>query len=51
MTQPSQEIPDSSIAVFIDFENFALGFQRSRKKFEIQKVLERLLEKGKIIVK
>jgi uncharacterized protein (TIGR00288 family) len=43
--------PDSSIAVFIDFENFALGFERSRKKFEIQKVLERLLEKGKIIVK
>src|SRR3954464_2371030 len=42
---------DSSIAVFIDFENFALGFERSRKKFEIQKVLERLLEKGKIIVK
>ncbi|HEV3025927.1 MAG TPA: NYN domain-containing protein [Planctomycetota bacterium] len=43
--------PDSSIAVFIDFENFALGFEHSRKKFEIQKVLERLLEKGKIIVK
>ena len=43
--------PESSIAVFIDFENFALGFEHSRKKFEIQKVLERLLEKGKIIVK
>jgi uncharacterized protein (TIGR00288 family) len=42
---------ESSIAVFIDFENFALGFERSRKRFEIQKVLERLLEKGKIIVK
>jgi uncharacterized protein (TIGR00288 family) len=42
---------ESSIAVFIDFENFALGFERSRKKFDIQKVLERLLEKGKIIVK
>jgi len=42
---------ESSIAVFIDFENFALGFERSRKKFEVQKVLERLLEKGKIIVK
>ncbi|HEX5038359.1 MAG TPA: NYN domain-containing protein [bacterium] len=47
MTQSTE----SSIAVFIDFENFALGFERSRKKFEIQKVLERLLEKGKIIVK
>ena len=42
---------ESAIAVFIDFENFALGFERSRKKFEIQKVIERLLEKGKIIVK
>jgi uncharacterized protein (TIGR00288 family) len=42
---------EHSIAVFIDFENFALGFERSRKKFEIHKVLERLLEKGKIIVK
>src|SRR4030095_15496565 len=42
---------ESAIAVFIDFENFALGFERSRKKFEIQKVLDRLLEKGKIIVK
>jgi len=44
-------LPESSIAVYIDFENFALGFERSRKRFEIQKVLERLLEKGKIIVK
>jgi uncharacterized protein (TIGR00288 family) len=42
---------ESSIAVFIDFENFALGFEHSKKRFEIQKVLERLLEKGKIIVK
>jgi len=42
---------ESAIAVYIDFENFALGFERSRKRFEIQKVLERLLEKGKIIVK
>ncbi len=41
----------SSIAVFIDFENFALGMEHSRKKFDIQKVLERLLEKGKILVK
>lgn len=49
--QPSNGAHESSIAVFIDFENFALGFERSRKRFEIQKVLERLLEKGKIIVK
>lgn len=41
------------IAVFIDFENLALGFEQSRtkKRFEIHKVLERLLEKGKVLVK
>ena len=42
---------ESSIAVFVDFENFALGFERSRKRFDITKALNRLLEKGKIIVK
>ncbi len=42
---------ESSIAVYIDFENFALGFERSRKRFEIHKILDRLLEKGKVIVK
>jgi uncharacterized protein (TIGR00288 family) len=52
MTQSTNGRPvESSIAVFIDFENFALGFEHSRRKFDIQKVLERLLEKGKIIVK
>lgn len=40
-----------SMAVFIDFENLALGFKNSRKKFQVNLVLERLLEKGKIIVK
>ena len=40
------------LAVFIDFENIALGLRGSRHKtFDIQKVLERLLEKGKVIVK
>jgi uncharacterized protein (TIGR00288 family) len=51
MTQSPSNGHESAIAVFIDFENFALGFEHSRKKFEIQKVLDRLLEKGKIIVK
>jgi len=51
MTQSSTNGNESAIAVFIDFENFALGFEHSRKKFEIVKVLDRLLEKGKIIVK
>ncbi len=39
-----------TLAVFVDFENLALGFH-GRKKFEITKVLGRLVEKGKIIVK
>jgi len=43
---------EHTLAVFIDFENLALGFKGKRdKRFEIQKVLERLVEKGKLIVK
>ena len=46
-------MPDGerSLAVFIDFENLALGFQGRRDRFEIQRVLERLVEKGKIVAK
>jgi uncharacterized protein (TIGR00288 family) len=43
---------EHTLAVFIDFENIALGFKAKKdKRFEIQKVLGRLVEKGKIIVK
>jgi uncharacterized protein (TIGR00288 family) len=43
---------ERNLAVFVDLENLAMGFQHQRKaKFEIQKVLERLVEKGKLIVK
>src|SRR6516165_10948065 len=43
---------ERSLAMFVDLENLAMGFQNSRKtRFEIQKVLERLVEKGKLIVK
>ena len=43
---------ERSLAVFIDLENLAMGFQSQRKiRFEVQKVLERLVEKGKLIVK
>lgn len=43
---------ERSLAVFIDLENLAMGFQSQRKtRFDIQKVLERLVEKGKLIVK
>src|SRR5271155_4966171 len=49
MTKTERE---RSLAVFIDLENLAMGFQNQRKiRFEVQKVLERLVEKGKLIVK
>jgi len=46
-------MPDSerNLAVFVDFENLALGFQGQRNKFDIHRVLERLVEKGKILAK
>src|ERR1700720_4206978 len=46
-------MPDSdrSLAIFIDFENLALGFQSRRDRFDIGRVLERLVEKGKIVAK
>src|SRR5438046_1843152 len=42
---------DRALAVFIDFENLALGFQGRRDRFDIGRVLERLVEKGKIVAK
>ena len=42
---------ERSLAVFIDFENLALGFQGRRERFDIARVLERLVEKGKIVAK
>lgn len=43
---------ERNLAVFVDLENLAMGFQGHRKvKFDVQKVLERLVEKGKLIVK
>ena len=43
---------DRTLAIFVDFENIALGFRdRPRTRFEVDKVLGRLVEKGKVIVK
>jgi len=43
---------EHKIALFIDFENIAIGVTDAKyKKFEIELLLERLLEKGKIVVK
>jgi len=49
MNKKSQE---NNLALFIDFDNIALGLRASRRKrFDVRLVLGRLLEKGKIIVK
>lgn len=47
------EIPEYErrLAVFIDFENLALGFKGHSERFDISRVLLRLVEKGKLIVK
>src|SRR3989454_4514366 len=45
---PDNEI---SLAVFTDSETPALGFQNRRDRFDITRVLERLVEKGKVVVK
>ncbi|HVC92137.1 MAG TPA: NYN domain-containing protein [Pirellulales bacterium] len=39
------------LAVFIDFENLALGLKDRDAKFDIRRVLARLVEKGGIVVK
>jgi uncharacterized protein (TIGR00288 family) len=43
---------EPKLALFIDLENIAIGVRDAKlKSFEISRVLERLVEKGKIIVK
>jgi uncharacterized protein (TIGR00288 family) len=45
-------MPEESLAMFVDFENLAIGFRdRPKARFEIDRVLGRLVEKGKIIVR
>lgn len=45
-------VSQNNLAVFIDFENLAMGFgERKREKFDIHLVLDRLVEKGKVVVK
>ena len=46
------QAPDSTMAVFLDLENIALGARDANyPSFDIQKVLKRLLVKGHIVVK
>lgn len=46
-------MPDSAhtLAIFIDFENVGIGLNGPRERFDISRVLERLVEKGKIVAK
>ena len=49
MTEYSDE---QRIALFIDYENIAIGVREARyRKFDVHLVLERLLDKGKLLVK
>jgi uncharacterized protein (TIGR00288 family) len=51
-TRPVASPEERKLAMFCDLENLALGVRDSEvKRFDITLVLERLLEKGKIIVK
>lgn len=42
---------ETNLALFIDFDNVAIGARDSGQRFEIKLLLQRILEKGKIIVK
>jgi len=40
-----------NLALFIDFDNVALGARDARQRFDIKLLMHRILEKGKVIVK
>ena len=40
-----------NLALFIDFDNVALGARDARQRFDVKLLLQRVLEKGKIIIK
>ena len=42
---------ESNLALFIDFDNVALGARDSRQRFDVRLLMQRVLEKGKVIVK
>ncbi|HBA82597.1 MAG TPA: hypothetical protein DCZ95_00745 [Verrucomicrobia bacterium] len=46
-----KEEQQQTLAVFIDFENLALGLKDRKERFQIERVIARLLEKGNIVVK
>src|SRR5947199_5300765 len=42
---------EQTLAVFFDFENIGIDLNHGRDRFEINKVVERLVEKGKVVAK
>jgi uncharacterized LabA/DUF88 family protein len=49
---PARAAVDQRLGLFIDFENIALGVRDAQyKKFDINLVLQRLIEKGRIVYK
>ena len=46
-----KEEKEPILAIFIDFENLALGFNDRKERVDIGRILARLLEKGHIVVK
>ena len=52
MTADASLRAELTTAVFVDFENLALGVEQDKKgRFEIELVLKRLLERGRIVVR
>ncbi|MEO8347558.1 MAG: NYN domain-containing protein, partial [Acidobacteriota bacterium] len=49
---PARSSVEQRLCIFIDFENIALGVRDAKyKKFDINLVLQRLIEKGRIVYK
>jgi uncharacterized LabA/DUF88 family protein len=49
---PARSAVEQRLALFIDFENIALGVRDAQyKKFDIHLILQRLIEKGRIVYK
>jgi len=42
---------EANLALFIDFDNVALGARDAGQRFDVKLLLQRVLEKGKIVVK
>src|SRR2546430_6992964 len=51
MNPPGHPDGERTLPVFVDFENIGIGLNQRRDRFEINRVLERLVEKGKIVAK